>query len=345
MGGFSFQAGLARMLPWRKFWSSHLALPESLLTSANGRTWLTTNELVESKLGPVTPARVGDRGQVDVEPPPSRASALSTGDWEALVQRGVDEIRSADSGVEKVVLARQIPLELDRPAEVGKALRYLCEAYPECYVFAFGQPGLCFLGASPERLVKLERGIVSAGSLAGSAARGRTFEEDQALGRAMLASDKERNEHDLVTRGLMEDLQAAGVEVIGGSGLPTVTKVRNVQHLVTRIEGRAPSSLTVLDLAGRLHPTPAVGGYPREAALRAIARLEDFERGWYAGPVGWADRHGEGEFAVAIRSALVQGSRAWLYAGCGIVADSDPEREFAESELKLRPMREALAGD
>jgi isochorismate synthase len=215
--------------------------------------------------------------------------------------------------------------------------------YPGCFVFGVGRGQRCFLGASPERLVRLREGTVWATCLAGSIARGTTTEEDEHLGTALLASAKDRAEHAIVVRALCDALVGAGVE-LAPVGPPGLMKVRNVQHLCTPVAGRVGAGRTILELVERLHPTPAVGGFPREAALRLIREREGMDRGWYAGPVGWMDASGDGEFTVAIRSALLRGPEASLFAGCGIVAGSDPEREYAESCLKLRPILSALDG-
>ena len=211
-------------------------------------------------------------------------------------------------------------------------------------MFAVARGDECFLGASPERLVRLRHSNVRATCLAGSIARGATPEQDRQLGEDLLASDKDRAEHAFVVRAICDEL----VELCDGrisTGPLSLMKLRNIQHLFTPIVGRVESGRNILDLVERLHPTPAMGGTPREPALEMIRRYEGMDRGWYAAPVGWMDARGEGEFAVAIRSALLRGSAAALFAGCGIVVGSDPEREYAESCLKLRPMLSVLGAN
>jgi isochorismate synthase len=259
--------------------------------------------------------------------------------WQAVVLSLVEDMREDD--LEKVVLARECRVRGRRPFHPSRVLDRLRADYPGCFVFAVARGQRCFLGASPERLVRLRDGAVSATCLAGSIARGATPEEDAQLGAALLASAKDRAEHAIVVRALCDALAGAGV-ALGPVGPPDLMKVRNVQHLCTPVIGRVGGGRTTLELVERLHPTPAVGGYPREAALRLIREREGMDRGWYAGPVGWMDAGGEGELTVAIRSALLRGPEASLFAGCGIVAGSDPEREYAESCLKLRPMLAAL---
>ncbi|HET7034704.1 MAG TPA: chorismate-binding protein, partial [Thermomicrobiaceae bacterium] len=159
----------------------------------------------------------------------------------------------------------------------------------------------------------------------------------------LLASAKDRGEHAIVVRALAEGL--AGIcRELEMPAEPKLLSVANIHHLHTPLRARLQPGRTLLDAVERLHPTPAVGGWPRDPALRFIRAQEGLDRGWYAAPVGWLDRHGAGEFAVALRSALVEGASATLFAGCGIVADSDPDQEYAESAIKLRPMLSALAG-
>ncbi|HEY5640241.1 MAG TPA: isochorismate synthase, partial [Dehalococcoidia bacterium] len=229
----------------------------------------------------------------------------------------------------------------------------LVEGYPHCTVFAFARGDSCFLGATPERLVRVDRpaldgrdapSMVRADCLAGSARRGATEEEDWRLGESLRADPKELHEHAVVVQALRDGLEplCSRLDIPEAPGL---LRLPNVQHLHTPIEGVLSTERGVLELVERLHPTPAAGGLPRDAALPLIRQLESFDRGWYAGPVGWVDGRGDGEFAVAIRSALIRRQEAFLYAGCGIVAGSDPEREYSESCLKLRPMLWALNGN
>jgi len=266
----------------------------------------------------------------DVLPPP---------EWQAIVTSARDDVR--DGHLEKVVLAREVRAQSAAPFDPLPALVQLRTDYPSCFSFAVARGEHCFLGASPERLVRLRDGLVSTMCLAGSIARGATDGEDRRLGNVLLTSAKERAEHEIVVRGLREGL-AELCEDLAPVSTPVLLKVRNVQHLLTTLVGKVSSGRTILDLVERLHPTPAVGGFPRQAALALIRERERLERGWYGGPVGWLDACGEGEFTVAIRSALLRGTHASLFAGCGIVADSDPAEEYAESCLKLRPMLSAL---
>lgn len=266
-------------------------------------------------------------------------SGVRAAHWQASVAEAADAVRRGEFA--KVVLARAERLEAEAPFDVAAALGRLRAAYPTCYVFAVARDDAVFLGATPERLVRLQGGEVRATCLAGSTPRGATREEDAALGAGLLASAKDRLEHAIVVEALRDALDGLCDE-FEMPDEPTLLSVRNVHHLYTPIVARPRDGVTLLDLIERAHPTPAVGGAPRDVALRFIREREGLDRGWYAGPVGWVGVDGGGEFAVALRSALVRGAEATLFAGCGIVADSDPATEYAESMVKLRPMLGAL---
>ena len=253
----------------------------------------------------------------------------------------VDEIRHGHLGLQKVVLARALETHQPKNIDAVAALRQLAQAYPSTTVFAVAHGGATFLGATPERLIALHHGTASTMALAGSTDRGATLAEDQALSEKLLHDPKERAEHAVVVAALREGLAQVCWRIIADAQ-PRVQKLPNLQHLLTRIRGQVTPGHSVLDLVERLHPTPAMGGYPRQPALELIRANEGLDRGWYAGPIGWINRDGEGEFVVGIRSALVNGSSATLFAGCGIVADSNPAAEYAESDWKLRPMLAAL---
>lgn len=348
MGGFAFDGGRPASDLWDGFPAGRLVLPRLTFMRQEERAWVTHSILVQPGDDPAAQAEAQvsllDR-VLAAAPLAGQAPAPTTlhelrpaGDWQADVAKAAAAVRA--QAMQKVVLARAVQLEADQPFAAGRALRYLSANYHGCYLFAVARGGRCFLGATPEQLLRLRHGEVRAMSLAGSIHRGRTAEEDQQLGQALQDSLKDRSEHSVVVQALVEALYAVCPSLtVGPTGL---LKLGNIQHLCTPITGPVPDGQSLLDLVERLHPTPAVGGRPREVALEWIRQHEQLDRGWYAGPVGWVDERGEGEFAVALRSALLHGDRATLFAGCGIMADSDPEREFIESSLKLRPMLSAL---
>jgi isochorismate synthase len=212
---------------------------------------------------------------------------------------------------------------------------------PESTIFAFRRSGRTFIGATPERLVRTTGRRFETAALAGTIRRGANAEEDDALAAQLLTSDKDREEQRIVVAAIRDLLApvAATLEVEPG---PKVMRLRYAQHLVTNLSGTLPDGHGLLSLAALLHPTPAVGGEPREAALSLIAEHEGFDRGWYAGPVGWLGADGDGELCVALRCGIIERTRATLFAGCGIVADSDAAAEWEESRIKLRSVTSAL---
>jgi isochorismate synthase len=250
-------------------------------------------------------------------------------------------IRHGQLGVDKVVLARARAVHHRQPIDPVAALRQLAATYPSTTVFAFAHGQTCFLGATPERLIALHHGSAATMALAGSTDRGATPAEDQALTEKLLHDPKERAEHAVVVGALRDGLAQVCSRIIADAQ-PRVQKLPNLQHLLTPIRGQVSPGSGVLDLVERLHPTPAMGGFPRQPALELIRARENLDRGWYAGPIGWVNRAGEGEFVVGIRSALVTGNSATLFAGCGIVAESNAAAEYVESNWKLRPMLAAL---
>jgi len=341
LGGFSFDP--ARTQPsalWAGFPDARMVLPERMLQVQEGGAWLVTNVVVDPE----------DDFQAP-EPRPSTSltnaeSLLSPAAWQALVGSVAHGIRDGQLGPEltKVVLARAQQIEQTRPIDPRSALRYLAASYPSCTVFAIAHGDRCFLGATPERLIALHDGTASTVALAGSGPRGATRAEDERLAEQLLHDPKERAEHAIVVGALRDGLGQLCTRVISDTQ-PQIKQLANVQHLFTPVRGEVVAGVGVLELVERLHPTPAVGGFPRQPALQLIRDREALDRGWYAGPIGWLNRAGEGEFVVGIRSALVDGNSATLFAGCGIVADSDPATEYAESGWKLQPMRAALGID
>lgn len=259
--------------------------------------------------------------------------------WKAAVAQAVTEIRSGT--FEKVVLARRRDCEFPEAVDRPRVLGTLAERYPGCRIFSFRAGDSTWLGASPELLVALEAGTVRAASLAGSRPRGDNPLADQRLAEELLDSAKERAEHGFVVAAIAGAL-APVCSQVDNPPAPGLMRMANIQHLYTPVTGAVRPGVDILDLVGRVHPTPAVGGWPRELSFETIRRLEQMDRGWYAAPIGWVDLDGDGEFAVALRSARISGNRATLFAGAGIVAGSVPDEELAETELKFRPLREAL---
>ena len=280
----------------------------------------------------------------EVRPPPVQAAAHFTtaeaGDYRAAVARALERIEAGE--FRKIVLARAQDLTADRPLHPLRILNGLRQRFPDCYAFSFttGQ-GPSFIGASPERLVRVRQGTLETEALAGSIGRGAGASEDAALAGRLLRSEKDRREQREVLDDIVARLAPLGIQPEFPPE-PQVRRLANVQHLHTPVRATLPAGVRPLDVVAAMLPTPAVGGSPRAAALAGIRELEGFPRGLYAGALGWLNARGGGEFFVGIRSARVEGARARLYAGAGILAGSTPEKEFAETELKFKAMRDAL---
>lgn len=286
----------------------------------------------------------GFSGDVDAAEEKARGRATfstrETGDYRAAVARALERIGRGE--FEKIVLARAQELEADRPLHPLTMLNGLRQRFPDCYSFSFAiGRGPSFIGASPERLVRVSKGTLETEALAGSIRRGATASEDAALAAALVRSEKDQREHRQVIDDIVARLAPLGIAP-NVPAQPQVRRLANVQHLHTPVTAALPQHVRVLDVLGAMHPTPAVGGSPRGAAVARIRELEGFPRGLYAGALGWLNARGGGEFFVGIRSALVEGARARVYAGAGIVAGSTPEKEFAETELKFKAMLDAL---
>lgn len=243
---------------------------------------------------------------------------------------------------QKIVLARALDLRADQAFHPLEILNTLRERYEDCYAFSIANgKGQSFIGASPERLVSVFKGRVNVDVLAGTAPRGKTASEDARFGAGLLESEKDCREHHIVFESVCRRLQDLGLSVSDGCR-PSLKKLQNVQHLFVDVEAELASGIHLLDLVAALHPTPAVGGTPREAAVSKIKGLESFDRGLYAGPIGWLNAKGEGEFLVGIRSALVDGDKARLFAGVGVVEGSVPAGEHRETDLKFQALKENL---
>jgi salicylate biosynthesis isochorismate synthase len=253
----------------------------------------------------------------------------------------VERIRAGE--LEKVVLAREVEVHAPADHDPAAVLGVLREAFPSCYVFAVGRGEATFIAASPELLVRREGQRASTVALAGSTRRSADPSVDDHLGEQLLQSDKDREENAIVARRIARALRRVSVWVTAAKE-PVLVRVANIQHLGVPIRAQLAAPIGAIELAGLLHPTPAVGGEPDAVAAELIPALEGLDRGWYAGPVGWTDASGDGEFCVALRCALLRGPVACCYAGCGIVRDSDPAAELAETEVKLGAMLPVLAG-
>jgi menaquinone-specific isochorismate synthase len=257
--------------------------------------------------------------------------------WKARVAEALERIEAGD--FEKVVLARRVDIAANRPFVKSDVLARLIALYPSCMVFSVAG----FIGASPELLVARTGDRVVSHPLAGTVARSGDAHADEALVAGLMASPKARREHGYVIDVLRAALEDVCVE-LDVPDRPSVMSLRNVSHLATRITARLDprTPLTALELAARIHPSPAVGGNPTSVVLPYLQSAEGFDRGPYAGPVGWVDARGDGAWAIGIRSAVVEGAHASIYAGNGMVKGSDPADELTETQLKLQALLAAL---
>lgn len=270
----------------------------------------------------------------------SVSSSASPEHYEQAVARAIELI--GDGSLTKIVLAREVTLRRAEPIDAFAALNLLRERFPECANFAIANGETVLLGATPELLVRRQGRRASTIALAGSERRGADETTDEHLGRGLLASEKNNREHAIVVRRIERTLGRLSAWTAVAER-PELVKMANIQHLATPIRAQLTEPRSVIELAGLMHPTPAVGGEPWRTAEPAIRSLEGFDRGWYTGGVGWMDRFEDGEFHVALRSALVEGNRAHLFAGAGIVAESDPVAELAETETKLAALLPVLS--
>jgi menaquinone-specific isochorismate synthase len=324
-------------LPFDDRPATRLVIPASVVgRAADGRGWLTT-------VGPngVAPTAF-DLTALSTLPaiaPPDRFSLVSVRsheEWSKLVEEAVGVIRSGR--LAKVVLAREVLVEANRAFVPADVLRRLHALYPSCMLFSADG----FLGASPELLVSRRGRHVRSQPLAGTVARSGDPRADERLTEAMMNSAKERQEHRLVVDEVTAGLRPV-CDRLDVPDSPSIVPLRNVSHLGTPIAGRLTSPPpTALELVARLHPTPAVAGSPPGAAAVYLKAVEGFDRGHYGGPVGWMDASGDGDWAVGIRCAEVVADAAKLFAGVGVVADSDPDAELAETQLKLQALLAAL---
>lgn len=356
-GGFSFGANTPLDGIWGAFSRAYFVLPRYVLTHYSGITWLTVNAYVKrgqertlrNELENI--ARLIENadhhilrrilGHASARRQPSQISyPLSQEAWHTQVSNATERMKAGE--LDKVVLSRTCDITFDTPIEPLDALANLETRYASAYRFLIEpQPGSAFFGATPELLVELNGRDFKTAGLAGSIKRGETPNDDDQLAAQLWSNPKERYEHGLVVDSLRDLLEPRSRELIIPE-VPGLLKLSNIQHLYTPIYGDLNTAFSALQMVETLHPTPALGGYPRNIAVEIIINTETISRGWYASPVGWMDGRGDGTFAVAIRSAVSTGNQARLYAGAGIVADSVPDREWDETRLKFRPMLEAL---
>jgi isochorismate synthase len=357
-GGFSFAHTAADNRDWNPFGSTQLILPELSILRRGDRAWLTLStavrtqgpgpgaadprmylERLEKRLATLKPASMPL-----IDPHPVQPARVSGGappeHYEGAVARAVELIKRGE--LQKIVLAREVRVHAAKPFNPAAVFGALREVFPSCFTYCVGRQDRAFIGATPELLVRRDGSRAQTVALAGTTRRSADPSVDDHLGEQLLHSAKEREEQAIVIARIKQTLRPVSVWVAAAEE-PVLVKVQNVQHLATPIRAQLREPVSAVELAGLLHPTPAVGGEPRERAIKLIPELEGLDRGWYASPVGWMDASEDGEFCVALRGGLLHGDTAHLFAGCGIVRDSDPAAELAETEIKLQTMLPLLA--
>jgi salicylate biosynthesis isochorismate synthase/menaquinone-specific isochorismate synthase len=344
LGGFAFSPDGGHAPHWSGFSAADLIVPEVSLARRGADVRLTlavlaapddTPEEVCDRLAtraarlrlsplPLLDPFPAGRFRIDSVAPPEH--------YEAAVARAVERIRAG--AFEKIVLAREVTVQAPTAHDAAAVFGVLRAGFQSCYVFCAGRGDAAFVAASPELLIRREGQRAQTVALAGSTRRSADPAVDDHLGERLLRSEKDREEQAIVVRRISRALRPHAVWVAAPDE-PALIKVANIQHLATPIRAQLAHPISAIELAGLLHPTPAVGGEPHSAAVPLIPALEGLDRGWYAGAIGWTDANDDGEFCVALRCALLRGTEARLYAGVGVVRDSDPASELAETEIKL----------
>ena len=354
-GGFAFQDDFVPDNTWTVYAPAYFILPHYQMTQIGNEAWLTINVHLPADEDPdeIVPGlqeallkRCDELLAAQTRPDDGMPEPLAVNYpmpyaiWERIINAATAQINA--TALQKVVLSRVAEIRFADKVNVDEALNYLSEQYADCYRFLFEpRPSHAFYGATPELLAKVGGQKLTTMALAGSIQRGQTPDEDERYAQEILHDPKNRHEHALVVDALCERLGVLTSE-LQVPEYPEVLRLSNIQHLYTPVTGVLRDATGVLPVIEQLHPTPAMGGKPREMALPYISQVEPVPRGWYAAPVGWIDQNLDGMFGVAIRSAVSQDKRVWLYAGAGIVADSVAQQEWDETALKLRPMLGAL---
>ena len=357
LGGFAFAPDGGRARHWQGFEPASLSVPEVALARAERRGRPSVRMTLASLAAPddtrqelearlrLRVSELRSRELSMLDPAPTGrfhvASAMPPEHYEQAVGRAAELISAGE--LEKIVLAREVQIHAPRPYDPAAIFGVLRREFPSCFVFCVGRGEATLIAASPELLVRREGHRVSTLALAGSTRRSADPAVDDHLGEQLLRDPSYREEHAIVARRIERTLRPHSVWVTA-AGEPELVRIANIQHLATPIRAQLAAPIEVLELAGMMHPTPAVGGEPLSRAAPLIPALEGLDRGWYSGPVGWTDAAGDGEFCVALRCALLRGNVARCYAGNGIVRDSDPTRELAETEVKLQALLPLLTG-
>lgn len=352
-GGFSYDPKSVKDSEWDEFPSAYFFVPSFQLTNEGGQTYISINlintsddavqefdKLREERDRLIHIAQVNEF-QPSVKPTVDSLVEIAKERYVAAVEDVTKQIKNGNA--DKVVIARSVKMNFDEEVSSVAALHHISNEQQESYHFGLQKDGQLFFGATPERLIEISNGRAYSACVAGSIERGKSAVEDRELGTELLTDHKNLAEHDYVVKMISEVFHDFCTDVTM-PGKPGLMKIRDIQHLFTPIEGSIEQHTDIFNLVAALHPTPALGGVPTNKSMDIIREKEQMDRGYYAAPIGWTDSEGNGEFAVAIRSALLDGKQAYLYAGGGIVADSEAEKEYEETWVKFRPVLRALGG-
>lgn len=352
-GGFSFDPLNTHSSEWNAFPSAYFVVPRHQLVQKGKKTYIVTNlitnesdvslimdQLREEREELITKALVYKKENVQ-KPQVMKTHEIEVERYKEAVANTTGQIQAGEA--DKVVIARSLQLLFQERVNTVTALAHITEEQPKSYRFGLQLQDQLFFGATPERLIEITDGRAYSACVAGSIRRGKTEEEDISLGNTLLNDPKNLGEHQYVVDMIREvfDAYCQNVEI---DEHPQLMKIRDIQHLFTPVESTVREESNIFKFVKSLHPTPALGGVPTSESLKIIRQEEQMNRGYYAGPIGWVDTNGDGEFAVAIRSGLLDGEAAYLYAGGGIVADSEVDSEYEETWVKFRPVLRALGG-
>lgn len=348
IGGMSFDPKRKRTKLWENYPHSSFIIPKFTFTRANHNCFLTTTIIVSEKdcakqlthkLENEKLKLFANDGTFPQLIPISVKQEIDPEAWKEQVQKAITHIQA--NYAEKIVMARRMRIRLEKKAEITPILHQLLHLQQTSYIFAYERGDHCFIGATPERLVKVNGKKLLSTCLAGTSPRGKTNQEDQQKKEALWNDTKNRLEHDHVVQMIQESIYDY-CTYLHIPDEPTVITLKNLHHLYTPVEGELRDKYSVFDIIRKLHPTPALGGSPTDRALDFIRKHETFDRGWYGSPIGWLDDRHNGEFAVGIRSGLIHADEVTLFAGCGVMGDSDIELEYEETKVKFLPMLTAL---
>lgn len=353
LGGFPFDEMVNSEEEWQQLGNGYLFLPNIMMTEFKNRRYLTFNMMVTSCEEITTKWQILTEAWEKILRQPVKElnkrcdisfSEANVPEWLQTVEKSIEEIKSV-SPIEKIVLARQLFVKSNAKLSVNEMVKNSLIQQTNTYCFALALEDVAFVGATPERLLALRGSDISTACVAGSIPRGMTKEEDNQLGQQLLDDVKNQHEHQIVVNSIERDMKKI-TDSLSSKATPTLLKNRDIQHLFFPFSGKKRSDISFFEAIKQLHPTPALGGEPKDLTTRWIRENELINRGMYGAPIGWYSIiEEEGEFAVGIRSALVSDEEAILYAGCGIVSDSVPVEELKETRVKFQPMLRAIGGD